>query len=100
LLLALECEWKGCEEEQWKDFVKLADVRAHRKVFVGALNIGLYDKREELLRRWATHLALHAHTCEHERILVALCEKKDSKAAKHGSWIVDGKGKVTALRAG
>lgn len=99
-LLALECEWKGSEEGLWKDFAKLADVRADLKVFVGAANVGVYAEHLELLKGWATYLSLHRHTCKSERILVALCDKRESKIAEHGSWILDGEGKVAALREG
>ncbi len=98
LLLAMECEWGGDEDALWEDFIKLADVRADRKIFVGAARRKLYEDRERLLKAWASFLSNHRHVPESEEILVALCEKKESEAANHGSWILTGQGEVRQLR--
>ena len=94
LLLAVECEWGGDQEALWEDFIKLADVRADLKIFVGAAWSGLYEERERLLHAWASFLSNHRHVRECEEILVALCGKKGER---HGSWVV-GPGKVRRLR--
>jgi len=71
ILLALECEWGGSEQHLWEDFVKLADVRAERKVFVGVGNNGVYAGRLDLIDRFARFLARHHHA-RTDQILVAL----------------------------
>ncbi len=93
LVFAAECEWsKGNPDGLWEDFIKLADVRADRKVFIGNLHKQHFADVDALLEKWANHLKNHRHISADEEILVLLSEKGGD--AQEGSWI------ITAAREG
>ena len=97
LVLACECEWGGTREALWQDFVKLADVRANLRVFIGALWPSVYAGRRKLLDECLCFLRGHRHVPEDEEFLVVLCEKKESRTARHGAWLLSRKGGVACL---
>ncbi len=90
LALAMECEWHGSEDEFWKDFVKLADIRADIKIFVGQLNTTVYENRKELIQNVKTFLSGHRHFGKDEKILIVLWDKGVSEEGE--SYLVQGDG--------
>ncbi len=98
LALAAECEWSEATlDGLWKDFVKLADVRADRKVFIGNLRAEDFDKdTDALVADWAAHLQAHRHTCKGEQVLVMLFNKRCG--ATKGSWIIGADGGKERVR--
>ena len=76
LALALECEWDGTKEEFWEDFVKLADVSASRRLFVGSLDADIYaqleDDEGDLTCEIGHYLANHVHFRGEDEVLVTV----------------------------
>ncbi len=76
LALAMECEWNGSTNGFWEDFIKLADVRADARVFLGHLHKRAF--REYSSTDGAFHheiqrfLKRHRHFSAKDSIIVAL----------------------------
>ncbi len=99
LILAAECEWSsGNPDGLWEDFVKLVDIRADRKVFIGNLHRRYFSDQaiRSLVKKWAMHLKNHRHTSSKEKVLVMLSEKCDHP--REGSWIISGDGRYSLVR--
>jgi hypothetical protein len=92
LALAMECEWDGSEEEFWKDFIKLADIRADRKIFVAGLKTTLYKNRENLIQKIKMFLSNHRHFGKEEKILILFWDKGKSEEGE--SFLIKGDGIV------
>jgi hypothetical protein len=97
LLLALECEWNGSEKALWQDFVKLADVTAPRKVFIGALTKVLYEDRERLVHALAEYLHRHMHA-QDDIVVIGLCGKGAYEDA-YEVWQLGPRGRTKRLHA-
>jgi len=98
LILAAECEWNPDSDELWNDFIKLADVRADRRIFIGNFKANDWVKEaEKLVANWATHLKKHKHKCGDDEVLVMLFGYGKADGVE-GSWIIGANGDVKRLR--
>lgn len=100
LVLAMECELgRKSPEGKWHDFVKLADVRADLRVFLGGVVTGEKGQKEmrDFVKAVSGFLKGHRHSGPEDQYLIALYfagEKPDDKL--HG-WLVHGDGRTEAL---
>lgn len=94
LLLAAEIEVSEAKDlERWWDLVKLSDVRADLRVFVGKLPAR--GDMEGFVRQVASFMSGHRHVHPVDRLLLALYHS-GVKDALHG-WLVHGDGVVEPL---
>ena len=89
LLLAMECEWGGSDESVWEDFVKLVDIRAKFKIFVGTYR--RWQEVDDFVRQLAVFFKGHIHSKDTEEILLIL-EKKGG--GEYRAWILSGSGHI------
>ena len=96
LVLAMECELSyDSDEERWKDFVKLADVRADMRVFIGAVpggeDLSAMDRFINGVRRF---LQGHRYVTGEEQYLIALYAKNGNPDKNLHGWLVYGDGRA------
>lgn len=73
LALALECEWKTDHDHLFQDFVKVLDVQADRRLFIGQLSAGGWQERQQLLDEFDSIVQRHRHLSGGAEIGVVIC---------------------------
>ena len=87
LLLALESEWSTARTERSYDFCKLADVRAVRKIFVGAVRSKEWPSvLRSIVQPMADFWNQHSLVREDEEVGVLLSGSVDPEAI--GAWVI------------
>ena len=72
LLLAVECEWDGRSDERCYDFAKLADIRAKRKLFIGAIPSKSWNTRDTIIAEMLAYINQHRLIPDGEEYAVVL----------------------------
>lgn len=94
LLLAMECELSSAsDDDRWYDFVKVADVRADLRVFIGAFpaSAGM-DDMKKFVTDVQTMVSRHRHRTPSDLYLLALYFKGGRTDGQLHGFVVGGDG--------
>lgn len=86
LALAMECEWKTDRDCLFQDFLKVLDVQADRRLFVGQLSAGGWHERQHLLDEFDAIVQRHRHLPDGTEIGIVLCSTNHNENGE--GWLL------------
>lgn len=86
LSFAMEVEWSPSRYDRRYDFCKLADIKARRKLFIGACHVNAWKSFDSELRAMQSFLNAHDLVHETEEFGVIICCYGQDQQA--GGWIL------------